>query len=103
MLYARYSSPMDLVGRYIKQGRFGKFVQDFIEGEYERKKHEAERDQEMMLWIGYVHSYSKETFNDWKKLVMKPANTSRRSSDATMTEKDVQSIMDGLFKSKPQE
>lgn len=99
MLYSRYSNPMDLVDRYIKQRRFGKFVQGFFEAEYERKKQEAEKEQEWMLWVAYVHSYSDKSFSDWKKTVMKPDSTTRRrGSDASMTENDVQSIMDGLFK-----
>ena len=103
MLYSRYSRPMDLVERYIQQRRFGKFVLGFMEAEYERKKQEAERDQEMMLWVAYVHSYSKDSFSEWKKTVMKPASTTRRrGSDVNMTERDVQSIVDGLFR-KPQE
>lgn len=103
MLYSRYSNPMDLVDKYIKQRRFGKFVQSFAEMEYERKKQEAERDQEWMLWVAYVHSYSDKTFSEWKKTVMKPASTTRRrGSDADMTEKEAQSIMDRLFKT-PQE
>lgn len=99
MLYARYSNPMDLMDRYIKQRRFGKFVQGFLEAEHERKKQEVEKEQEWMLWVAYVHSYSDKSFSDWKKTVMKPASTTRRrGSDASMTEKDVQSIMDRLFK-----
>ena len=98
LLYARYSSPMDLVGRYIKQKRFGKFVRAFIEEEHERKKKEAEKDQEWMLWVAYVHSYSDKSFSDWKKTIMKSESTTKRGSDASLTDKDVQSIMDGLFK-----
>lgn len=107
MLYAKYSNPMDLVDRYIKQRRFGKFVQSFAEMEYERKKQEAERDQEWMLWVAYVqfsvHEFFGGTFEEYKKFVMKPASTTRRrGSDADMTEKEAQSIMDRLFKT-PQE
>ena len=99
MLYRAYSNPMTLMCRYINQKRFGKFVQSFAEIEYERKKQEAERDREWMLWVAYVHSYSDKPFNEWKKTVMKPESTTRRrGNDASMTEKDVQSIMDRLFK-----
>lgn len=99
LLYHRYSNPMDLVDRYIKQRRFGKFVQDFFEAEYERKKQEAEKEQEWMLWVAYVHSYSDKSFSDWKQTVMKPASTtSRHGSDADMTDTDAQAIMDRLFK-----
>lgn len=90
---------MDLVGRYIKQRRFGKFVRAFIEEEHERKKKEAEKDQEWMLWVAYVHSYSDKSFSDWKKTIMKSESTTRkRGSDASLTDRDVQSIIDGLFK-----
>jgi hypothetical protein len=99
LLYSRYSNPMDLMERYIKQRRFGEFVQGFLKAEYERKKQEAEKEQEWMLWVAYVHSYSDKSFSEWKKTVIKPESTTRRrGSDASMTEKDVQSIMDGLFK-----
>jgi hypothetical protein len=90
---------MTLMCRYINQKRFGKFVHDFFEAEHERRKQEAEKDQEWMLWVAYVHSYSDKSFSEWKKTVMKPESTTRRrGNDASMTEKDVQSIMDGLFK-----
>lgn len=70
-----------------------------MEAEYERKKQEAERDQEWMLWVAYVHSYSDKSFSEWKNTVMKPVSTThRRGSDASMTEKDAQSIMNRLFK-----
>lgn len=103
MLYRAYSNPMTLMCRYINQKRFGKFVHDFFEAEHERRKQAAERDQELMLWIAYaiasnIGHYS-GTFEEYKKSVMKPVSTTRRrGSDASMTEKDVQSIMDGLFK-----
>ena len=92
---------------YIKQGRFGKFVQSFVEMEHERKKQEVERDQELMLWIAYAIAsnlgHTSGTFEEYKKAIMKPASTTRRhGSDADMTDKDIQSIMGRLFKT-PQE
>lgn len=98
LLYSRYSRPMDLMKRYIDRGRLGTFVQEVISLDYERKKQEAEKEQDWMLWVAYVHSYSDKSFTEWKKSVMKPASTTRRhGSDAEMTEKDVQAIMNGLF------
>lgn len=97
MLYYRYSNPMTLICRYVNQRRFGKFVLDFFEAEYERKKQEAERDQEWMLWIAYVHSYSDKTFSEWRKSVMKTDSTTH-GRDVDLTDKDIQSIIDGLFK-----
>ena len=67
MLYHRYSNPMELVYRYIKQGRFYRFVFDFLDAEGKRKKETAEKDQELMLWIAYVHSYADESYADWKR------------------------------------
>lgn len=104
MLYSRYSNPMDLVERYIKQRRFGKFVQGFMGAEYERKKQEAERDQEWMLWVAYVHSYSDKSFNDWKKSVMAPTNTSGAKSTADMTDGDIKALYIKFFGApQPQE
>lgn len=105
MLYAKYSNPMDLMRRYIDRGRLGTFVQEFIKLDYEQKKQEAEKEQDWMLWVAYVHSYSDKNFTDWKKSVMKSASTTRRrGNDAEMTEKDVQAIVNGLFREPhPQE
>lgn len=78
-------------------------MHDFFEAEHERRKQEAERDQEWKLWIAYVMAnvsgYYSGTFEEYMKSVMKPESTTRRrGNDASMTEKDVQSIMDRLFK-----
>lgn len=104
MLYRAYSNPMDLVDRYIKRRRFGEFVQGFFEAEYERKKQEAEKDQEWMLWIAYVHSYSDKSFSNWKKSVMAPANTSGAKSTADMTDNDIKELYIKFFGApEPQE
>ena len=96
LLYSKYSSPMDLVSRYINQGRFGKFVHDFLQIEYDRRKEEAERNNDWMLWVGYVHSESSESFDDWKARVTKPAH-STTGGDANLTEDGIRSIVDKLF------
>lgn len=92
---------MDLISRYINHGRFGAFVEGFLQSEADRRKAEAEREQEMMLWIAYVHSYSKDTFNDWRKKVCKPDSITATGSDADMTEKDMENILSKLFPAKP--
>lgn len=97
MLYRAYSCPMDLMNRYINQGRFGTFVQGFLDAEYERRKQEAERDEEMMLWIAYVHSESTETFSQWRKNLVKPASTTRRKSDADLTDAGIEQILKDTF------
>ena len=97
MLYRAYSCPMDLINRYINQGRFGTFVQGFLDAEYERRKQEAERDEEMMLWIAYIHSDSIETFSQWRKNLVKPASTTRRKSDVDLTNAGIEQILKDTF------
>ena len=96
LLYSRYSSPMDLVASYINRGKFGEFVSGFLHEEGERLKAEAEKNQEWQLWIGYVHSMSDQTFNEWKKRVLKPKR-STNGRDASMTKGDIDALMKKLF------
>lgn len=104
LLYSRYSNPMDLIDRYIKQGRFGKFVHGFMEAEYERKKQEAERDNEWKLWVAYVHSYSDKPYDKWKEDIFQTRSTTRAGkSDADLTDEGIKSIIDSLFDPKPKE
>lgn len=105
LLYARYSSPMDLMNRYIHQGRFGAFVQSFMEAENERMKQEDEKETELKLWIAYVHSYSDKNYNDWKKQILQPSSTKKGGkSDADLTDNDIKGIIDSLFADpKPKE
>lgn len=87
------------MNRYINQGRFGTFVQGFLEAEYERRKAEAEKNNEWMLWVAYVHSYSGDNFNDWKKRHCgTDSTTAKKTSDADLTEDGINKIMDNLFK-----
>lgn len=98
MLYARYSNPMDLMNSYIRRGRFGAFVQSFMEQERERQKAEAEKDDEWRLWIAYVHSHSDKSFNDWKADLRgsaKPAG--RTGGDQDLDDKSITAIIDRLF------
>lgn len=95
---------MDLMARYINHGRFGAFVQGFIEAEYERKKQEAEKENDLKLWIAYVHSYSDKTYDEWKKQIFGTSTTKPRKSDADLTDNDIKSIFDSLFTDpKPRE
>ena len=101
MLYRAYSNPLDLMNMYINQGRFGKFVTGFLEAEYDRRKEDAERDEEWKLWIMYVHSYSDKAFGEWKSEVIKTAKTDTRKAnkDQELTDDGIQSIVHGLFPS----
>lgn len=90
---------MNLISRYIQQGRFGKFVSEFLNIEHERKKAEAEKDDEWKLWVAYIHSYSGKSFSDWKNEVLKPAGE-KTGGDENLTADGIQSIIDGLFHKK---
>lgn len=97
LLYSRYSNPMDLVKMYINQGRFGAFVQGFLEAEAERRKQEAEKENEMKLWIAYVHSYSGKSYDEWKKQIFQSSTTTTGKSDADLNDDGIQAIFDDLF------
>lgn len=100
LLYRAYSNPLDLMNMYINQGRFGKFVEGFLEAEYERKKAEAEKDENWKLWVMYVHSYSDKSFADWKRDALKNAsNTRKKNRDDELTDDGIQSIVNKLFPS----
>lgn len=89
---------MDLLKRYINQGRFGAFVQGFIEAEAERRKQEAEKENELKLWIAYVHSYSDKSYDKWKEQIFKPGSTTPTGkSDADLNDDGIQAIFDDLF------
>lgn len=90
---------MDLVSRYINTGRFGTFVNNFLEEEYNRRKEEAEKDQEWKLWVLYVNSYAEESFGDWKNRVL-PKGSSGKASSGSDTELDddgIQAIINSRF------
>lgn len=98
LLYSRYSSPMDLVKRYISQRRFGAFVEGFLKEVYERRKQEAEKENEMKLWIAYVHSYSDKPYDAWKKQIFKRGSTTPTGkSDRDLTDDGIRKILDATF------
>ena len=98
MLYRAYSNPMDLMKKYIKRGRFGEFVQKFLESEYKRRKDKAEEDKEWKLWIAYVHSYSEEPFGSWKQKVVQTDNSGTSGgSDESLDDNGIMSIINNLF------
>lgn len=100
LLYRAYSNPLDLMNIYINQGKFGKFVEGFLEAEYERKKAEAEKDENWKLWVMYVHSYSDKSFTDWKRDALKNASDTRKKNrDDELTDDGIQSIVNKLFPS----
>ena len=100
LLYHRYASPMDLVNSYINRGQFGKFVTSFLEAEYERRKEEAEKDDDWKLWMMYIHSSAEESFLDWKKRVLgNTGNNGKRKAnrDNDLTDDGINAIIADLF------
>lgn len=97
MLYRAYSNPLNLMSIYINQGRFGTFVEGFLREEAERNKRENERNNDMKLWIAYVHSMSSESFGTWKDRVYKPNAATKHGGDESLDDAGIQSIIDGLF------
>lgn len=98
MMYHRYSCPMDLIYSYINRGRFGEFVSEFLKSEHDRQKTEMGKDEDLKLWIMYCHSFSEDSFLDWKKKVLRIGNNGQsQGTDADLTEKDIKAICDDLF------
>lgn len=73
---------------YIKRGRFGEFVENIINAEYERKREEAEKEEEHKWWTLYVHSMSDKSFIEWKKEVI--GNSKKEPETYSMTNEQVE-------------
>lgn len=54
---------------YIEQGRFGEFVSNFLKLEQSRRKEEAEKEDNRMLWDLYIRSMPDMSFSDWKESI----------------------------------
>ena len=94
MLYQRYANPKELMRTYIKRGRFGEFVDNIISSEYERKKEEAEKEDNRMLWELYVHCPTNESFPEWKKRVLSGSTEQRgKTRDEDLTDSDIINIV----------
>ena len=99
MLYRAYSSPLDLINSYINRGRFGTFVEGFLKTEYERRKKEAEKYNDLLYWMAYIRSYSDKSFDEWKKQVSGgKGTTAKASGDTDLDEAAANKIIDSLFK-----
>lgn len=100
MLYSRYSNPWDLMSVYINQGRFGDFVSGFCEAEHKRKVEEAEKYDDLKLWLAYIHSFSGDSYDAYKDKVCKPQNgqkSPRGGNDDSLDNEGIMSIISGLF------
>lgn len=100
MLYSRYSNPFDLMKVYINQGRFGQFVSGFLQEEHKRKTEETEKEQEMYLWIAYIHSHSDVPYGEWKKRVCSPQSAVDEKTcggDQSLDDEGIEAIINDLF------
>ena len=97
LLYRAYSNPLDLMNMYINRGRFGNFVEGFLQAEFERRKAENEKYNDLLMWIAYVHSYSTDNFNDWKKRHCGTDSTTKKKNDADLTEEGISKIISNVF------
>lgn len=77
---------------YIKRGRFGEFVYRVIDRENQRRKVEAEKEEDNRLWIAYVHSMAEKSYSDWKNGLRKepPQQQSKNQpTSLSMSDKEV--------------
>lgn len=104
MLYSRYSNPLEFMRLYIDQERFGEWVTEIIAAENQRRKEQAEKENEEKLWNMYVHSYPEISFNDWKAEALGPVRPERtdrpQKRDDDMTKDDINSLLSRLFPSR---
>lgn len=85
---------------YINRGRFGEFVTRFLEDEYQRKKEQAEKEDDQKLWQMYIHSYAytEETFLVWKKRVLRTGDDKKKTNrDDDLDDDSIKKIIDDLF------
>ena len=98
LLYRAYSNPMDLMNRYINQGRFGDFVSGFLEEERKRKEEEHTKDEDWKAWVAYIHSHSDKNFIEWKAGILGSVKKENRNgTDDELTTEGIQSIIDKLL------
>lgn len=100
LLYSHYSNPCEFMNHYFDQGRFGEFVSKVIDKETKHRQEEAEKEEENRLWMIYVHSNPKQSFNDWKRSVVgnrKSPGTSKSTKDVSLSDDDILKIIDRFF------
>ena len=98
LLYRAYSNPLDLMNRYINQGRFGEFVTGFIEAENQKRLDEYQKEKDMKLWIAYIHSDTNDNYDAWKMRVDKTdKHGSTKGGDESLDNDGIVSIINSLF------
>lgn len=103
LLYSRYASPMELMNIYIRQGRFGEFVEEIVALENKRRKEAAENEENRKLWEMFLHSEARHemSFNEWKERILSSVpetkKTGRKGTDADMSDADIEKLINRLF------
>ena len=97
LLYTRYANPMELVALYIDRGRFGTFVEQLVQADYQSKCEAAEKENDWKLWMMFINSASGETFSQWKQRVCPSAKEPSRGHDEDLTDADKERIVKKLF------
>lgn len=102
LLYRRYTSPFEFMRPYIEQGRFGEFVNEIVAAENQRRKEQAEKEDEEKLWMAYVHVRPQEPYSAWKAGLISSSGTNDRRGkrDEDMTTSDAEALLRRLFPPK---
>lgn len=87
---------------YIRSGRFGDFVKGVIAETNRRETKEAEKEEDRKLWLMYCimagQGFANQSFNDWKKEVLRPTATkTENGGDADLNDDGIKAIMNDLF------
>lgn len=86
---------------YIETGQFDELVSNILTAEYERRKKEAEKENDKKLWEMYLHSDTTLSYNAWHSEIMKKTKTQPASTtgkrDEDMTQKDIDTLLKRLF------
>lgn len=82
---------------YIKQGRFGEFVEKVFETKRKEEQEKWENDENWKLWLMYTRILPDKSFMDWKTSLSGTAPKQTKGSDADLTTEDIQNIIDDLF------
>ena len=76
MVYQKYANPRDLFSMYIDSGQFDELVKNILTAEYERRKEEAEKENDRKLWEMFIHSDTTKSYNEWHAEIIKRAKES---------------------------
>jgi hypothetical protein len=86
---------------YIDSGQFDELVSNILTQEYERRKEEAEKENDRKLWDLYLRSDTTLSYNDWRAEIMKKAKSHAGSTtgkrDEDMTDQDIDNLLKKLF------